>query len=559
MFRNQFLRGIRSFSTSHTLRSQGKKSIRQILKDNRQIILGSSLFGLGITLGFTFGITRPNPDWKFPESSTTPIDNIIPPQYAFRADMFDGFNKISKLIGESNVSYDNDDLNSFATNSYSTHLPKDNQKPKMICYPRSTEEVSQIMKIANEYSIPVVPYSGGTSIEGNFISTQPGLLLSLSNMDSILQFNKDDLDVTVQPAVGWQDLNAYLEPEGFMIGPDPGPGGQIGGMIGTSCSGTNAARFGTMKENVLSLIVVLADGTIIKTKNRPRKSSAGYNLTGLFIGSEGTLGIVTEATLKVHVKPKFERVSVVSFPKIVDATNMVTKLIQEDIVVNAVELLDDNMIDVINKSGQLNKKWKVTPTLLVKIGGSEESVLSKLTKKIEDISIENNSIGFESAGSNKESEDLWTARKIGFWSTIEYAKQHIDPNIKVWVTDVAVPISKLSKVIEETSEEVSKSKVFCTILGHVGDGNFHCILTYKPDEYEKVKTISENTVRRAILNEGTCTGEHGIGVGKRKYLIEELGINSTDLMRKLKFAMDPKRILNPDKIIKIDPEDPNKF
>lgn len=553
MFRHQFPRVFKRFASS------GGSAAKQPFLSSTSLVMGSSLFGIGASIGFILGFTSPSAEWKFPHTSTTPISKINKPEYPSNSELHTGLHKIAKLLGSENVSYDNEDLTAFATNSYSTHEPKDDQRPKMICYPKTTEEVSEVMKIAHEYSIPVVPYSGGTSIEGNFISTRPGLLLSLAHMDHIIQFNKEDLDVTVQPAVGWQDLNAYLEPEGFMIGPDPGPGGQIGGMIGTSCSGTNAARYGTMKENVISLVVVLADGTIVKTKNRPRKSSAGYNLTGLFIGSEGTLGIVTEATLKVHVKPKFERVSVVSFPKIVDATNTVTRLIQEDIVVNAVELLDENMISVINNTGQLTRSWAVTPTLFIKIGGSEEEVLQKILKKIEVISAENNATGFESAGNNEDSDNLWMARKIGFWSTIEYAKQNISPDIKVWVTDVAVPISKLSKVIEETAEDVKESKVFCTILGHVGDGNFHCIMTYKPDEYEKVKQISENAVRRAIANEGTCTGEHGVGVGKRKYLVEELGENATDLMRKIKMALDSKRILNPDKIIKTDPDDPNQF
>lgn len=534
-------------------------SFKQAVGNNQTILISSSMLGLGLSLGFIFGFTKSSPEWKFPESSTTPITKLIKPHYATGPDLFTALNKIAKLLGPTNVSYDKDDLTAYATNSYSTHLPSPDQHPKMICYPRTTEEVSEVLKICHKYDVPVVPYSGGTSIEGNFISTRPGLLLSLAHMDNIIKFNKQDLDVTVQPAVGWQDLNAYLEPEGFMIGPDPGPGGQIGGMIGTSCSGTNAARYGTMKENCINVTVVLADGTIVKTKNRPRKSSAGYNLTGLFVGSEGTLGIVTEATLKVHVKPKFERVSVVSFPRIVDATNMVTQLIQEDIVVNAVELLDENMINVINQTGQLKKTWPLAPTLFIKLGGSEEIALQRIAQKIEGISIENNSTQFQSAGNNQDSEELWMARKIGFWSTIEYAKQNISPDVKMWVTDVAVPISKLSKVMDETAQEVKESGVFCTVLGHVGDGNFHCIMAYKPEEYEKVKQISENAVRRALANEGTCTGEHGVGVGKRRYLIEELGEDSTNLMRKLKMALDPKRILNPDKIIKIDPEDPNKF
>lgn len=513
------------------------------------------LFGgsIGLYLGY---YKLESPGYKFPSTSTTKLTELNKPKYADYDDMHLGFRKIKRYLNsESKYTQLSEDLEQYSANDYSTHLPTKSQKPKLVVFPESTEEVSEILKIAHKYSIPVVPQSGGTSIEGNFISTRSGIVLSLSRMDAILNFSKQDLDVTVQPGVGWQDLNEYLSPHGFMIGPDPGPGAQIAGMCATSCSGTNAARYGTMRENVVNLTVVLADGTIIKTKKRPRKSSAGYNLTNLFIGSEGTLGVITEVTVKLHLKPKHERVSVVSFPSIVDATNMVTNLIQNGVQVNAVELLDENMIDVINLSGQCKRQWLKTPTLFMKIGSNDEEILRHTIRKVEVLSSLNNSMSFQYAKDSAESEELWQARKIGFWSTIQYGKENISPDVKVWTTDVAVPISKLSTVIEETMAEINKSGVFSTVLGHVGDGNFHSILIYKPDQYDIVKKLSENMVRRALANDGTCTGEHGIGIGKRTYLQEELGEDAIDLMRKLKLSLDPKRILNPDKIFKIDPND----
>jgi D-lactate dehydrogenase (cytochrome) len=511
----------------------------------------------GGAAGFYYGhYERESPAYKFPLTSTTQLQDLDRPEYAGYDDLHAGFRKIKRYL-KTPEKYTQiaEDLDLYSSNDYSTHHPAKHQRPKLVVFPESTEEVSEILKIAHAYSIPVVPQSGGTSIEGNFISTRSGIVLSLGRMDSILKLNKDDLDVTVQPGVGWQDLNEFLLPHELLFGPDPGPGAQIAGMCATSCSGTNAARYGTMKDNVVNLTVVLADGSIIKTKKRPRKSSAGYNLTNLFIGSEGTLGIITEVTVKLHLKPKFERVGVVSFPSIVDATNTVTSLVQNGIQVNAVELLDESMIDVINQSGQCTRKWLKAPTLFLKIGNNDEDILRHLINKVEMLSSLNNSISFQYAKDSNESDELWQARKIGFWSTIEYGKQNISPDIKVWTTDVAVPISNLSRVIEETITEVKKSGVFSTILGHVGDGNFHAILIYKPEQYETVKRLSSNMVKRALANEGTCTGEHGIGIGKREYLQDELGVEAIDLMRKLKLALDPKRILNPDKIFKIDPHD----
>ncbi|CDR36701.1 CYFA0S01e03664g1_1 [Cyberlindnera fabianii] len=544
-------RALRVFTRGKHHRHHTGRSRPQLIS-----LYSASALTVGTVVGYYYGHYEEKPlPYAFPESSTTSINDLNSPVYADGASTLMAFKKIKALLDTDQYSQEQSELESHSSNDYSTHSPEKHQKPRLVVYPTSTEQVSEILKIANEYSVPVVPMSGGTSIEGNFISTRQGIVLSLSGMDSIISFNKSDLDVCVQPAVGWQDLNEYLAPHGYMIGPDPGPGANIGGMVGTSCSGTNAARYGTMKDNVVNLTVVLADGTIVKTKNRPRKSSAGYNLTNLIIGSEGTLGIVTEITVKLHLKPKYERVSVVSFPRILDAANTVTELIQNGIQVNAVELLDENMIHVINDSGQCKRVWTETPTLFIKLGGNDEKILHHLINKVEGISSTNNSLSFQFARDDTESEELWQARKIGFWSSIEYAKKHVSPDVKVWTTDVAVPISKMSDVIEETIAEIKQSNVFFTVLGHVGDGNFHAILIYTPEQYAIVKSLSSNLVRRALANDGTCTGEHGVGIVKRKYLEEELGTTGVDLMRKIKLAVDPKRILNPDKIFKIDPND----
>lgn len=515
----------------------------------------TTALGCGATIGYYGAQWFEVPAHKFPLQSTTHLKDLKSPHYAEYEVMLLAFHKVKRLLREDQYSSDREDLHQHSSNDYSTHQPKHGQFPRLVVYPESTEQVSEILKICHHYAVPVVPVSGGTSIEGNFISTRRGLVICLSHMDKIISLNRQDLDCSVQAGVGWQDLNAHLEPFNLLFGPDPGPGANIGGMCGTSCSGTNAARYGTMKDNVVNLTVVLPDGTIVKTKQRPRKSSAGYNLTNLFIGSEGTLGIITEVTVKLHHKPKFEKVGVVSFGRLVDATQMVTEMIQQGVAFNAMELLDGNMIDVINKSGQCKRTWPVAPTLFMKIGANDALHLDQLMQKVEGISIENNSTAFTYAQNDGESEELWLARKVGFWSTIEHGKQNISPDVKVWTTDVAVPISKLSQVIEETMEEVRQSGIFSTVLGHVGDGNFHAILVYKPEHQRVVEELSTRMVVRAIANEGTCTGEHGIGVGKRKYLQEELGEDAVSLMRHIKLSIDPKRIMNPDKVFSVDPAD----
>ena len=325
------------------------------------------------------------------------------------------------------------------------------------------------MKVCHQRVIPVTPYSGGTSLEGHFAPTRGGVCIDFRRMDQILDFHKRDLDVVVQPAIGWEELNEELAKDGLFFPPDPGPGALIGGMVGTGCSGTNAYRYGTMREWVLSLTVVLADGTVIKTKQRPRKSSAGYDLTRLFIGSEGTLGLVTEATLKLTVRPKSQNVAVASFPSIHNAAECVTRVVEEGIQVAGVEILDDAQMKCINASQTTSRQWMEAPTLFFKFTGTSAGIKEQigLVQKIV-----SNTAGrsFEFARGEEEMQELWSARKEALWSVMAMRR---GPEDHVWTTDVAVPMSQLPKIIEATKKDMTQNKLLAGICGHVGDGNFH--------------------------------------------------------------------------------------
>lgn len=399
----------------------------------------------------------------------------------------------------------------------------------MIVRPSTTEEVSEIMKVCHRRRIPVTAYSGGTSLEGHFSATRGGICLDFGRMDQILKLHKEDLDVIVQPALGWELLNEELGKEGLFFPPDPGPGAMIGGMVGTGCSGTNAYRYGTMRDWVLSLTVVLADGTVIKTRQRPRKSSAGYDLTRMFIGSEGTLGLVTEAILKVTVKPKSESVAVTSFGTIREAAECVSKVVGEGVPIAAVEILDDVQMKCINNAGSTSRIWKEVPTLFFKFSGTPGAVKEQVGI-VQKLAKSKGSKSFDFAKDTDEAAELWSARKEALWSVM--AKRR-DGSDHVWTTDVAVPISRLPDIIEETKEDMASSGLLATMVGHVGDGNFHAILLFN----EKERTIAEDVVRRmvkrAVEMEGTVTGEHGVGLIKRDYLAHELGESTVDAMRKV--------------------------
>lgn len=325
------------------------------------------------------------------------------------------------------------------------------------------------MKICHARLIPVTPYSGGTSLEGHFASTRGGVCIDFRRMDRILSLHKRDLDVVVQPALGWEDLNEELAKDGLFFPPDPGPGAMIGGMVGTGCSGTNAYRYGTMREWVLSLTVVLADGTVIKTRQRPRKSSAGYDLTRLFIGSEGTLGLVTEATLKLTVKPQSTNVAVASFGSIAHAAECVTSVVEAGIPVAGVEILDDVQMKCINASQSTSRQWKESPTIFFKFTGTPAAVKEQIGM-VQKLASKASGKSFEFAKGEEEMAELWSARKQALWSVMAMRRGAGD---HVWTTDVAVPMSKLPDIIEATKADMTESGLLAGICGHVGDGNFH--------------------------------------------------------------------------------------
>jgi D-lactate dehydrogenase (cytochrome) len=446
------------------------------------------------------------------------------------------------------ISTDPEDLHAHGYSEWSSSNPEG--LPVAVAYPRSTAQVAAIARISNKYRIPIIPYSGGSSLEGNFSAPYGGISVDFAYMDKIIQFNKDDMDIVVQPSIGWQDLNEQLSKmgSGLFFPIDPGPSAKIGGMIGTNCSGTNAVKYGTMKDWVINLTVVLADGTVIKTRRRPRKSSAGYNLNGLFVGSEGTLGLVTEATLKLTVIPEDLSVAVVTFPTIRDAASAAAGVMQSGIPVAAMEIMDEVQMKVVNMSGATAPRvWKETPTLFFKFSGTKAGVKENIAQ-VQRIAKANKGGSFEFAKDAREQKLLWSARKESLWSMLalrkegeevckyRFPRKKLLPDANTQVlgsTDVAVPFSRLADIIEVSKKEMDDLGLFASILGHVGDGNFHESIMYNrqnKEEREKVETCVKNMVKRALEMEGTCTGEHSIGWGKKESLLWEVGPDTLDVM-----------------------------
>jgi D-lactate dehydrogenase (cytochrome) len=456
---------------------------------HRQLILSLSTVILGASgMSYFFGTLAPK---ELPTTSTTPLETVQPLKHDTRDSVMQAaWVDFAQIVGKENVSTNEDDLKSHAGSDWSSYNTKPGEKPFMVVYPNTTEEVSKIMKVCHKRKIPVTVIAGGTSLEGHFAPTRGGICLDVGRMDKILELHKADLDVVVQPALGWEDLNEELKEEGLFFPPDPGPGAKIGGMVGTGCSGTNAYRYGTMREWVVALTVVLADGTIIKTRQRPRKSSAGYDLTKMFIGSEGTLGIVTEAVLKVTVLPKATSVAVATFPNVHDAANCVAKVVGEGIQVAGVEILDDTQMRCINESGTTSRKWTVAPTLFFKFTGTPAGVKEQIAI-VQKLAKSTKSKTFEFAKNNDEATELWSARKEALWSVMGMRR---DDGDHVWTTDVvrreyflfrcrdtnvylqAVPMSRLPDIIQQTKDDISQAGLLAGMVGHVGDGNFHCKL-----------------------------------------------------------------------------------
>lgn len=424
-------------------------------------------------------------------ASTLPLNATRPPKHKTgKAELEAAWADFVEIVGQDNVSTKDTDLDHHSTSTWSSHQAADSSdpaaRPFCIVYPASTEEVSAIMKVCHTRRIPVVGFSGGTSLEGHFAPTRGGICVDFGRMNKILTLHAEDLDVIVQPAVGWEALNDHLARDNLFFPPDPGPGAMIGGMIGTGCSGTNAYRYGTMRDWVLSLTVVLADGTVIKTRQRPRKSSAGYDLTRLFVGSEGTLGLVTEATLKVAVRPRATSVAVCAFPTIRGAADCVARVVASGVPVAAVEILDADQMRFINAAGATARAWREAPTLFFKFSGTDRGVREQVAD-VERLARAAGGGGFEFAKGTEEQDELWSARKEALWSTMAAGR----PGDRVWTGDVAVPISRLPDIIEETKLDLGRSGLANSIVGHVGDGNFHseCIRNPTPPRSEVFRSL----------------------------------------------------------------------
>ncbi|OED00822.1 FAD-linked oxidase C-terminal domain-containing protein [Rhizobium sp. YK2] len=415
--------------------------------------------------------------------------------------------------------------------------------PDAVCFALTTEEVSDIVKLCVAHDVPMVPFGAGTSLEGHVIALRGGIALDVSRMNAILSVRPDDLDVTVQAGVTRQQLNAELRDTGLFFPVDPGAEATLGGMAATRASGTNAVRYGTMRENVLNLTVVLADGTIIRTASRARKSSAGYDLTRLFVGSEGTLGIITEVTLKLYGIPETISAAVCPFETVEGAVATVIQAIQSGIPVARMELLDAATIRCVNAFSNL--KNPEAPTLFLEFHGMQASVAEQ-AELFSELAKGNGAGEMQWSSNAEERARLWHARH-----NLHYAMLATRPGAKIWGTDTCVPISALSECIEKIKPLIEKAPFFVSLAGHVGDGNFHLGMVIDPASEEEMayaRKIGDRVVEIALSLDGTCTGEHGVGSGKIRFMNAEHG-EGVAVMRLIKQALDPRNLLNPGKIL----------
>jgi len=506
-----------------------------------RVLLFSAFTG---SLAYLYGVNDTSSLLSSTDTSNQPI-GPSPPAYATKSTLEKAITELRAKLGEDAISTDDEVLHNHGYSEWSS--VNITTLPVAVAYPKNTAEVSQIARCCSEYRIPLIPYSGGSSLEANFSAPLGGVSVDFAHMDKIVALRPDDMDVTVQPAVGWMTLNEKIKDSGLFFPVDPGPTAMIGGMVGTGCSGTNAVRYGTMRDWVINLTVVLADGSVIKTRRRPRKSAAGYNLTGLFVGSEGTLGVVTEITLKLAVIPQQTSVAVCSFPSIRDCAATSAKVMRSGIPVAAMEIMDEVQMDVVNRAGATKKKWTETPTLFFKFSGTPGAVAEHV-EQVRQISNQNHGGEFEFTVDEDEQKALWSARKESLWSMLALRKE----GEEVWSTDVAVPMSRLAEIVEISKKEMDELGLFASVLGHIGDGNFHESIMYNakdPEQRKKVEACVYRMVERALEMEGTCTGEHGIGIGKKGSLVKELGVDTIGVMQKLKSSLDPLWIMNPGEFV----------
>ncbi|MEE8279760.1 MAG: FAD-linked oxidase C-terminal domain-containing protein [Alphaproteobacteria bacterium] len=417
--------------------------------------------------------------------------------------------------------------------------------PDAVVFVQTTEEVAQIVKICAGNDCPMIPFGAGTSLEGHVAALRGGVCIDLSQMNEILEVNSDDLDCRVEAGVTRKQLNEHLRDTGLFFPIDPGADASLGGMAATRASGTNAVRYGTMREVVLGTTVVLADGRVVKTGGRARKSSAGYDLTRLMVGSEGTLGVITELQLRLFGIPEAISAAVCSFPTLEGAVNSVILTIQMAIPVARIELLDEVQMDAINRYSKLS--YPVQPTLFFEFHGSTHGV-EEQAETVGGICGEFGGGDFRWATRQEDRNKLWQARHDAY-----YACLALRPGAKGWPTDVCVPISRLAECLLETRKDVDSEGLLAPIVGHVGDGNFHLVIVVDPDdedEMARATAVNERMIERALALGGTCTGEHGIGYGKLRYLEAEHG-EAVDIMRQVKRALDPRNIMNPGKVVEV--------
>ncbi|XP_060041150.1 probable D-lactate dehydrogenase, mitochondrial isoform X2 [Erinaceus europaeus] len=419
--------------------------------------------------------------------------------------------------------------------------------PDAVVWPQNAEQVSRLAALCYGHGLPIIPFGTGTGLEGGVCAVQGGVCINLTMMDRILELNPEDFSVVVEPGVTHRALNTHLRASGLWFPVDPGADASLCGMAATRASGTNAVRYGTMRDNVLNLEVVLPDGRLLHTAGQGRhfrKSAAGYNLTGLFVGSEGTLGLITAATLRLHPTPEATVVATCAFPTVQAAVDSTVHILQAAVPVARIEFLDDVMMDACNKYSKLN--YSVAPTLFFEFHGTKEA-LAEQVQRAEEITQNNGAFHFSWAKEAEERRQLWAARHNAWYSALA-----LRPGSKGYSTDVCVPISRLPEILVQAKEDLKASGITGAIVGHVGDGNFHCILLVDPEDPEelhRVKVFAEQLGRRALALHGTCTGEHGIGLGKRHLLQEEVGAVGVQTMRQLKAVLDPKGLMNPGKVL----------
>ncbi len=415
--------------------------------------------------------------------------------------------------------------------------------PSVVVFAESTGDVAEVVRLASEFEVPVIPFGAGSSLEGHLLAVQGGISVDVSRMNRVLSINADDLTVTVQPGVTRKQLNDELKSTGLFFPIDPGADASIGGMSATRASGTNAVRYGTMRENVLALEVVTASGEIIRTGTRAKKSSAGYDLTRLMVGSEGTLGVITEITVRIYPLPEAISAAICSFPSIEAAVRTTIQVIQLGVPIARVELIDINTVRMVNAYAKLGLREE--PMLLMEFHGSPTGVKEQ-AETVQEIASDHGGNAFEWASTPEERTRLWTARHNAYFAAVQSK-----PGCKVISTDTCVPISRLADCLLDSVRETDASGIPYFLVGHVGDGNFHfgyLLDPNLPEERVIAEKLNHDLVSRALSLEGTCTGEHGIGLHKMTFLVNETGAGAVDMMRTIKRALDPKNIMNPGKI-----------